>query len=218
MPQERQLGLWFWVKQEPQNYDIMDNGNKIITTSGGGMLFSEDEAVIAKARFLATQAQDTAPHYQHSEIGYNYRMSNILAAIGRGQLRVLEERVHQTRRIFELYQDRLGAMQGLTFMPEQEYGRSTRWLTCATIDPETFGAGREEVRLRLEENNVDCRPLFKPLHMQPVFAGCRVCGGSVSETLFRQGLCLPSGTAMTEDDVDFVCDAIKSVYQPKRRG
>lgn len=192
------------------------NGNKIITTSGGGMLFSEDEAVISKARFLATQARDPAPHYQHSEIGYNYRMSNVLAAIGRGQLKVLEERVNQSRRVFELYQDRLGALPGLTFMPEREYGRSTRWLTCATIDPEKFGATREEVRLRLEENNIDSRPLFKPLHMQPVFSECRVCGGSVSERLFRQGLCLPSGTAMTGEDIDFVCDVITSVYRGNR--
>jgi pyridoxal phosphate-dependent aminotransferase EpsN len=185
------------------------NGNKIITTSAGGMLVSEDGKLIEKARFLATQARDPAPHYQHSKIGYNYRMSNVLAAIGRGQLRVLEERVNQKRAVFEAYRTRLEGLPGIEFMPEPETCRSNRWLTCVTVDPETFGATREEVRVRLEENNVESRPLWKPMHMQPVFAGCRACGGEVCEQLFRHGLCLPSGTAMTEEDIEFVCDTIR---------
>ncbi len=187
------------------------NGNKIITTSAGGMLVSEDESLADRARFLATQARDPAPHYQHSEIGYNYRMSNVLAAIGRGQLRVLDERVNQKRAVFEAYRTRLGGLPGVEFMPEPEDCRSNRWLTCITVDPKAFGAARENIRLRLEEANVESRPLWKPMHMQPVFAGCRVCGGEVSEQLFRNGLCLPSGTAMTEEDIAFVCDVVRSV-------
>jgi len=188
------------------------NGNKIITTSGGGMLLSNDKALMEKARFLATQARDAALYFEHSEIGYNYRMSNILAAIGRGQMTVLDERVRQKRAIFEAYRERLGSIPGIEFMPEPEYCPSNRWLTCVTIDPDKFGATADDVRICLEDNNVEARPLWKPLHMQPVFSGCRTCGGSVSERLFERGLCLPSGTAMTAGDVDFVCDLVKSVY------
>ena len=189
------------------------NGNKIITTSGGGMLISDNRDLIEKARFLATQARDPAPHYQHSEIGYNYRMSNVLAAIGRGQLKVLDKRVEQKRRIFDYYKQVLGDLPGIEFMPEAEYGRSTRWLTCITINPKEFGATREDVRLKLEEYNIESRPLWKPMHMQPVFAKCRIVGGSVSERLFEIGLCLPSGTAMSEDDLSFICDVIRSVHK-----
>jgi len=174
------------------------NGNKIITTSGGGMLVSDDKNLIERARFLATQARDPAPHYQHSEIGYNYRMSNVLAAIGRGQLRVLEERVVARRENFEHYQRELGDLPGLEFMPEAPWGRCTRWLSCLTIDPEAFGATREDVRLALEEENIEARPVWKPMHLQPVFEGCRVHGGKVAEELFQRGLCLPSGSNLTE--------------------
>lgn len=189
------------------------NGNKIITTSGGGMLISENRDLIEKARFLATQSRDPAPHYQHSEIGYNYRMSNILAAIGRGQLKVLDKRIEQKRRIFDYYKQALGDLPGIEFMPEAEYGRSTRWLTCVTVDPNEFGATREDIRLKLEEYNIESRPLWKPMHLQPVFAECRIVGGAVSERLFDIGLCLPSGTAMNNDDLNLICDVIRSVHK-----
>ena len=185
------------------------NGNKIITTSGGGMLVSDDEALIAKARFLATQARDPAPHYQHSEIGYNYRLSNVLAAIGRGQLRVLEERVAARRANFEHYQRELGGLPGLEFMPEASYGRSTRWLTCLTLEPGAFGATREDVRLALEAENIEARPVWKPMHLQPVFAGCRMRGGAVSERLFDLGLCLPSGSSLTAADRERVIGIVR---------
>jgi pyridoxal phosphate-dependent aminotransferase EpsN len=186
------------------------NGNKIITTSGGGMLVSDEESLIARARFLATQARDPAPHYQHSTIGYNYRMSNILAAIGRGQLRVLDERVKARRRNFDYYQQHLGQLPGISFMPEAPYGRCTRWLTCIVVDPEAFGANREDIRLALENENIEARPLWKPMHLQPVFAGCRVRGGAVSAGLFKRGLCLPSGSQMTYNDLERVVGIIKS--------
>jgi len=187
------------------------NGNKIITTAGGGMLVSHDKAVTEKARFLATQAKDPAPHYQHSEIGFNYRMSNVLAAIGRGQLAVLPERIAARRRNFEFYRQVLGRLPGIEFMPEAPYGRCTRWLTCLTIDPRLFGATREDVRLALEKENIEARPVWKPMHLQPVFAGLRVRGGGVSERLFESGLCLPSGSALTEEDLERICTVVKSV-------
>jgi len=189
------------------------NGNKIITSSGGGMLISESQEIIRKARFLSMQARDDAPHYQHSQIGYNYRMSNIVAAIGRGQLTVLEKRVEQKHRIFNYYKQALSGLPGLEFMPEADYGKSNRWLTCITIDPKKFGASREDVRLKLEENNIESRPLWKPMHMQPIFSNCRIVGGSVSERLFEVGLCLPSGTAMDNDDLDRICSIIRSVHR-----
>ncbi len=184
------------------------NGNKIITTSGGGMLVSDDAELIAHARKLATQARDPAPHYQHSEIGYNYRMSNVLAGIGRAQLQVLGERVRRKREIFEAYRRMLGHLPGVTFMPEAPWGLHTRWLTTLTIDPDQFGATREDIRLALEEENIESRPLWKPMHMQPVFVGCEAIGGQVAESLFARGLCLPSGASMTVQDVKRVCDCI----------
>jgi dTDP-4-amino-4,6-dideoxygalactose transaminase len=186
------------------------NGNKIITTSGGGMLVSDDEELIKRARFLATQARDPAPHYQHSTIGYNYRMSNILAAIGRGQLKVLDERVEARRRNFDYYQQRLGQLPGISFMSEAPYGRCTRWLTCIEVDPAGFGANREDISLALEKENIEARPLWKPMHLQPVFAGCRVRGGAVSAGLFERGLCLPSGSQMTDNDLARVAGIIES--------
>lgn len=188
------------------------NGNKILNTSGGGMLASEDSQLIAHARKLSQQARDPAPHYEHTEIGYNYRMSNVLAAIGRGQLRVLDERVAAKRRIFEAYHRLLGNLPGVTFMPESPTGRSNRWLTVILIDPADFGANRDDVRLALEAENIESRPLWKPMHLQPVFQGCRVCGGSVSERLFTLGLCLPSGTAMTESDLERVASVVRSCH------
>ena len=185
------------------------NGNKIITTSGGGMLASDDAKLIEHARKLSQQARDPAPHYEHSEIGYNYRMSNILAAIGRGQLRVLEERVKARRWIFKQYQQLLGDLPGITFMPEAPTSRCNRWLTVVLIDAAEFGATPEQVRLALEAENIEARPVWKPMHLQPVFRTCRVRGGAVSERLFRLGLCLPSGTAMASSDMERVADIIR---------
>ena len=184
------------------------NGNKIITTSGGGMLVSDDEDIIDQARFLSQQARDPAPHYEHSTFGYNYRMSNIVAAIGRGQLRVLDDRVEAKRRIFAYYQEKLGSIPGIEFMPETPYGRSNRWLTVILVKPEEFGADCETVRIALESNNIEARPVWKPMHLQPVFKNNRCIGGEVAEDLFNRGLCLPSGTAMTKEDLDRVIEAI----------
>jgi dTDP-4-amino-4,6-dideoxygalactose transaminase len=201
------------------------NGNKIITTSGGGMLASDDKEFIDYARNLSQQAREDFPHYEHAEIGYNYRMSNILAAIGRGQLKVLDERVKRKREIFDYYQNALGDLPGIEFMPEAGYGRCNRWLTVILITLEEFGANRETVRLALDEENIEARPVWKPMHMQPVFNPqvasrkgakahngksykARVVGGEVAEDLFTRGLCLPSGTAMTNSDLDRVIDTI----------
>jgi len=187
------------------------NGNKIITTSGGGMLVSDDAQFIERARFLATQARDPAPHYQHSAIGFNYRMSNVLAGIGRGQLRVLPERIAARRRNFERYQVALGGVPGIEFMPIAAYGEPNYWLTCITIDPERFGASREEVRLALEARNIESRPVWKPLHLQPVFAGCRVRGGEVCASIFDRGLCLPSGSNLADADHERICEIVLRV-------
>lgn len=184
------------------------NGNKIITSSGGGMLVSADRSLIDHARKLAQQSRDPAPHYEHSEIGYNYRMSNILAGVGRGQMESLTDRVAAKRRIFDFYRARMADLPGIAFMPEASWGRSTRWLTCITVDPSQFGADRETIRLALEAENIEARPVWKPMHLQPVFAGCEVVGGAVAERLFDQGLCLPSGTAMTESDLERIVDVI----------
>jgi dTDP-4-amino-4,6-dideoxygalactose transaminase len=187
------------------------NGNKIITTSGGGMLVSEDPELVAKAKFLATQARDPAPHYQHSEIGYNYRLSNVLAGIGRGQLQVLEERVQARRHNFEVYQQALGHLPGVEFMPEAAFGRATRWLTCLTIAPDAFGCDRETLRLALAAQQIEARPVWKPLHLQPVFAKYEHIGGDVAADLFDRGLCLPSGSNLTASDLDRTIQTILSV-------
>jgi pyridoxal phosphate-dependent aminotransferase EpsN len=187
------------------------NGNKIITTSGGGMLLANDGELIRRARSLATQARDPAPHYQHSELGFNYRMSNVLAAIGRGQLRTLTERVAARRANFDAYRAALGGLPGLGFMPEAAWGVSNRWLTCITLEPAAFGATREDVRLALEAEDIEARPVWKPMHLQPVFAGCRVRGGAVSASLFEAGLCLPSGSSLSEEDRRRVIDIVRRV-------
>ncbi|MBK8047812.1 MAG: DegT/DnrJ/EryC1/StrS family aminotransferase [Anaerolineales bacterium] len=194
------------------------NGNKIITTSGGGMLVSADAQLIAHARKLATQARDPAPHYQHSEVGYNYRLSNVLAAIGRGQIRVLEERVATRRHHFETYHRALHALPGVDFMPEAAFGRSSRWLTVVTFDPKESGVDRELVRLALEAKNIESRPVWKPMHLQPVFATCECAGGSVGEHLFEHGLCLPSGSNMTQQDLHRVVDTIRTVFKQSGHG
>ncbi|AFZ37652.1 DegT/DnrJ/EryC1/StrS aminotransferase [Stanieria cyanosphaera PCC 7437] len=185
------------------------NGNKIITTSSGGMLISEDENLVAKARFLATQARDPFPHYEHSEIGYNYRLSNVLAGIGRGQLLVLKDRVAARRHNFSLYYQALSNLPGIKFMPEASYGRSTRWLTCITIDPKKFGSDREKIRDQLQQQQIETRPVWKPLHLQPVFKDCECINGAIAQELFETGLCLPSGSNLTETDIYQVIDAIK---------
>jgi len=185
------------------------NGNKVLTTAGGGLLASNDSKLIAHARFLAMQARDPAPHYEHSEIGYNYRLSNVLAAIGRGQLRSLADHVEKRRWVFRVYQEILCDQPGLTFMPEAPYGRSSRWLTVMVIDPSVAGMTPESVRLALEAENIEARPVWKPLHMQPVFAKCRVVGGAVSESFFQNGLCLPSGSSMTRNDILRVAGIIR---------
>lgn len=192
------------------------NGNKIITTSGGGMLVTEDAALASRARFLASQAREPAPHYEHSTIGYNYRLSNLLAAVGRGQLRSLESRVTRRRAIFDRYLAELGDLPGWSFQPEDPRGRSTRWLTCALVDSSAFGASRDDVCTHLRLHDIEARPLWKPMHLQPVFSGCATIGGSVAASLFERGLCLPSGTGMTHEDQTRVIDAIRST--PRRGG
>jgi dTDP-4-amino-4,6-dideoxygalactose transaminase len=185
------------------------NGNKIITTGGGGMLVTDDAELAKQARFLATQARDPAPHYQHSTIGYNYRLSNIAASIGLGQMARLSGKVSRRRAHFKAYGDAFKALPGVTMQPEASWGRSTHWLTCLTIDPAIAGVTREQVRLSLEAENIEARPVWKPMHLQPVFAGAEMHGGAVSERLFEQGLCLPSGAAMTEADRDRVIAGVR---------
>ncbi|MCC3153881.1 aminotransferase class I/II-fold pyridoxal phosphate-dependent enzyme [Hymenobacter sp. BT770] len=186
------------------------NGNKILTTSGGGALVTNDAALAQKARFLATQAKDDAPHYQHSEVGYNYRLSNILAGIGRGQMELLCERVKRRREIFAWYKEHLAGLPGVGVAPATEPtgSRSNRWLTTVLLDPTETNATPETLRLQLETHNVESRPLWKPLHLQPLFVGAPMYGGSVCANLFDRGLCLPSGTAMTDADLRRVAEAV----------
>lgn len=186
------------------------NGNKIITTSGGGALVSHEEELIRKARFLATQARDPAPHYQHSHIGYNYRMSNVCAGIGRGQMEVLPERVKQRRAKFEEYVNMLGKIPGISFLSEPDDFYSNRWLTTILVDPQkTGGITREDIRIALEKENIESRPLWKPMHLQPVFADYPFYGDGTSEELFNNGLCLPSGSNMTEEEQKRVIGLVK---------
>jgi dTDP-4-amino-4,6-dideoxygalactose transaminase len=189
------------------------NGNKIITTSGGGALLSDNEAFIQKARFLATQARDNAPHYQHSEIGYNYRLSNICAGIGRGQMEVIDERVAQRRANFAFYERELSSIEGITFQPEAEGSFSNRWLSCMVINPKlTGGITRENIRLALASENIEARPLWKPMHLQPIFQDAPYYGKSISERLFDNGLCLPSGSNLTQEELGRVTTEIKKCF------
>lgn len=189
------------------------NGNKIITTSGGGMLVTEDATLAARVRKLATQAREATPHYEHCEVGYNYRLSNICAAIGRAQLARLEQRVAARRAVFERYRQSLADLPGLSFAPEAPWGRHTRWLTCILIEPRDFGCDRETVRRALEAQNIEARPLWKPMHLQPLYAGCEAVGGGVSAHLFEQGLCLPSGSNLSHADQDRVIEIIRRLHQ-----
>ncbi|GAG59578.1 unnamed protein product, partial [marine sediment metagenome] len=190
------------------------NGNKIITTSGGGALISSDGDAIEKARFLATQARDSAPHYQHSEIGYNYRMSNILAGIGRGQMEVLNSRVEKRRSINKIYKDSFIDKNGISFLcePSSDF-YSNYWLTTILIDPvEADGVTCEDIRLALETDKIESRPLWKPMHLQPVFVDFPKYVNGISETLFEKGLCLPSGSNMSNNDLERVINKINQVF------
>jgi len=184
------------------------NGNKIITTSGGGALASNNELAIKRARFLATQAREPAPHYEHRVIGYNYRLSNICAALGVGQLTYLAARVKSRRQIFEHYRSLLAELDGIHFHEEATGSFSNRWLTTLEIDPARAGFDGEQARLALEAADIESRPLWKPMHLQPAYHGCRVLGGSVATCAFERGLCLPSGSAMDDASVERVADII----------
>ena len=187
------------------------NGNKIITTSGGGMLVSSDKSLVDHARKLASQAREPVAHYEHIEIGYNYRMSNILAALGCGQLRLIEDRVRRKQEIYAYYRQQLGTTPGLNFINKMPYGRHTRWLSAMLVDHEQFGYDREQIRQKLESYNIESRPLWKPMHRQPVFENYETIGGTVADTLFEQGLCLPSGTAITEEQLSRIVSIIRDM-------
>ncbi|WP_234736348.1 DegT/DnrJ/EryC1/StrS family aminotransferase [Tellurirhabdus bombi] len=187
------------------------NGNKIITTSGGGALLGNEEALITKSRFLATQARDPAPHYQHSHIGYNYRLSNVCAAIGLGQMEVLPTRIERRRANFHFYQEELKAYPFIEFQPELADSFSNRWLSALVVN-ESAEISREDLRLALEAENIEARPLWKPLHLQPVFEEAPYYGGGVCEDLFNRGLCLPSGSNLSQEDLTRIVDTIKTLF------
>jgi len=209
------LGATYKGKQTG-NFGVMSilsfNGNKIITTSGGGMLLSNNEEYIKRARFLATQARDEALHYEHSQLGFNYRMSNVLAAIGRGQLLVLDERVSAKRKVFQRYFDALSDIDGIEFMPEAIFGVSNRWLTVMTVDSEKTGVDRTQIIKILEGHNIESRPVWKPMHLQPLYKDYDYFtaepGISISDRLFEQGICLPSGSDLTEQEQDRIISII----------
>ncbi|MBC8767881.1 DegT/DnrJ/EryC1/StrS family aminotransferase [Arenibacter sp. BSSL-BM3] len=184
------------------------NGNKIITTSGGGALVTKDVILKNKAVFLATQARDNAPHYEHTHIGYNYRMSNVLAGIGRGQMEVIEDRVNSRRGNFEYYRSKLAHISEIEFLKEPEGFKSNRWLSCILVPSYNT---REKIRLALLEEDIESRPLWKPMHIQPIFEGCKVYVDGTSEDLFQRGLCLPSGSNLQKDDLDRVIEIILKV-------
>jgi dTDP-4-amino-4,6-dideoxygalactose transaminase len=189
------------------------NGNKIITTSGGGALISDDKDLIQKARFLATQARDAAPHYQHSHIGYNYRMSNICAAIGRGQMEVLNDRIEARRANYNFYRELFKSLPGVSFQQEPEGYYSNRWLTAILIDPAETGTTREELRLALEAENIEARPLWKPMHLQPIFNNAPAFINGNSEAFFDKGLCLPSGSNLSENDKERIRSVVQKVFR-----
>lgn len=193
------------------------NGNKIITSAGGGILASHNQKLIDEARFLSQQARDPAPYYQHTTFGYNYRMSNILAAIGRAQLGVLDQRVKRKREIADYYKQYLQEVPGIRFMPEASYGRSNWWLTPILIDENEFGASCEHIRIKLENLNIESRRTWKPMHLQPIFSDVSCVGGKNSEEIFAKGLCLPSGTNMTSGDIDRVIHCILDVKLSKSK-
>jgi dTDP-4-amino-4,6-dideoxygalactose transaminase len=191
------------------------NGNKIITTSGGGMLLSDDRGLVDRARFLATPARDPAPHYQHSTIGYNYRLSNLLAAVGRGQLESLDRKIARRREINQFYRNALGELPGIEFMPEAPYGRSNCWLTVITVVSTISQVTNRDLRLRLEAVNIESRPVWKPMHLQPVFKHCRFRGNGFGREVFAHGLCLPSGSSLSEEDLNRIVSVIRQAYQAR---
>ena len=186
------------------------NGNKIITTSGGGALVAKDENIVKRARFLATQAREPMPYYHHTTIGYNYRLSNILAAVGCGQLTGLDERVQARRAIFDRYCDKLADIDGISFMPEPENAVSNKWLTVISFDEKKIKKSPEDIRLAMEKENIETRWAWKPMHLQPVFDGCEYVGGCIGENIFKHSLCLPSGSALTPHQQERVCHALKN--------
>ena len=185
------------------------NGNKIITTSGGGMLVSDNEEKIQRVRFWSTQSRDKAKHYQHSEIGYNYRMSNIVAGIGRGQLKVLDKRIDKKKYIFEFYKRELGQLEGVDFMPINDWNEPNYWLSCIMLNGKVKPL---DIMVKLEKENIETRPIWKPMHLQPFFAKYDYIGGDVSENLFENGVCLPSDTKMTDEDISRICEIIKGLW------
>jgi len=189
------------------------NGNKIITTTGGGMLVSSNQEWIEKARYWSTQARCPGIAYEHSEMGYNYRLSNVLAGIGRGQLQVLGERVEQRRRIAFRYRDAFSDLEGITFMPQAEYGLHTNWLSCFLIDQEKFGHSRDELIRILDAAGVESRPVWKPMHMQKLFEDCSTYGGSVAEQLFAEGICLPSSSSLTPEEHNHVVNVVREAAE-----
>jgi pyridoxal phosphate-dependent aminotransferase EpsN len=191
------------------------NGNKIITTTGGGMIVSRNAAWVDKARFWSQQARDPGLAYEHSEMGYNYRMSNVLAGIGRGQLEVLDLRVEQRRAIAFRYRDAFADLPGITLMPQAPYGLHTNWLSCFLIDEQEFGSSRDVLIRALDEANVESRPVWKPMHLQPLFAGCEHYGGEVAEDLFRRGICLPSSSSLSKEDQLYVINCVRKTAGAK---
>jgi len=189
------------------------NGNKIITTSGGGALVSRNKGLVKDARFLATQARDEAPHYQHSQVGYNYRMSNLCAGVGRGQMEVLADRVRKRRQIHGQYKNELVNKPGISFVPEPPGYFCNRWLTAILIDPKVAGFTREDLRLAFEKENIESRPLWKPMHLQPVFAGCPAYLDGTSDALFEDGLCLPSGSNLSDKDMYRIFEVFNVMFK-----
>lgn len=186
------------------------NGNKIITTSGGGMLVSDNPEWTRRARHLATQARMPVAHYEHEEVGYNYRLSNLLAAVGRAQLETLDDRIACRQNVRAQYQEILASQSGLHFMPEPEYGKSNGWLTCLLVDEAAFGASRDELIKALGDDNIEARPVWKPMHLQPIFADAKCFGGEISARLFKDGICLPSGSDLSEHDIARVTNIISA--------
>lgn len=187
------------------------NGNKIITTTGGGMLVASRPDWIEKARFWSTQARDARVEYHHTEIGYNYRLSNVLAGIGRGQLEVLDERVRQRRAVFTRYCEGFADVPGIEPMPEAPYGSSTRWLSCFLVDEDAFGATRDGVLYALAKAGIEARPVWKPMHLQPLYRDCERYGGDAAEALYREGVCLPSSSSLREEDQDLVIETVRAL-------
>jgi pyridoxal phosphate-dependent aminotransferase EpsN len=192
------------------------NGNKIITTTGGGMLVAQSRAAVEKARYWSTQARDPGPAYSHTEVGYNYRMSNVLAGIGRGQLRVLEERVAARRRIAFAYRDAFEDLPGLELMPQAPWGVHTNWLSCFVVDSARLGVTRDSLMAALAEDDIEARPLWKPMHLQPIFAGVPTYGGAVSEDLFERGICLPSSSSLSAAEQERVVHAVRTCVRRAR--